>query len=174
MLTLFESQNIIGLVLMLVGIGLIIMEMLMPGFGLPGITGGIAMVMGIVFVAQTLTQALLLLLIITVVLALLFFVLLRSVSKGRLSRSRIVLRDAVEETGGYDAFLKTEDLLGKVGTALSLLRPSGVGEFDNQRLDIVSEGAFVPAGTAIRIVRVQGRQIMVEAILDAPTNRKES
>ena len=113
-------------------------------------------------------------LIITVVLALLFFVLLRSVSKGRLSRAPIVLRDAVEETGGYDAFLKTEDLLGKVGTALSLLRPSGVGEFDNQRLDIVSEGAFVPAGTAIRIVRVQGRQIMVEAILDAPTNRKES
>ena len=67
---------------MLVGIGLIILEMLMPGFGLPGITGGIALIVGILFYASTLSQALLLLLIITVVLALLFFILLRSVSKG--------------------------------------------------------------------------------------------
>lgn len=171
MFTLFASQSIVGLVLMLVGIGLIILEMLMPGFGLPGITGGIALIVGILFYASTLSQALLLLLIITVVLALLFFILLRSVSKGRLSRSPIVLNDAVRETGGYDAFLN-EDLLGKVGTSLSLLRPSGVGVFDNQRLDVVSEGAFIPAGTKIRIVRVQGRQIMVKAVSEA--DRKET
>ncbi len=170
MLALFASQNIVGLVLMLIGIGLIILEMLMPGFGLPGIVGGIALVVGILFYADSLTQALLLLLIITVVMALLFFILLRSVSKGRLSRSPMILRDAIRETGGYDAFLKAEDLVGKLGIALSLLRPSGVGEFDNQRLDVVSEGAFIPAGAKIRIVRVQGRQIMVETVSDVRTD----
>ena len=173
MLVLFQSQMVVGLALMLVGIGLIILEMLMPGFGLAGITGGIALLVGILFYADSLAHALLLLLIVTVVLTLLFFVLLRSVAKGRLSRSPIVLRDAAKDTAGYAAFLNADDLLGKDGTALSMLRPSGLGDFDGQRLDVVSEGAFLPAGTPIRIVRIQGRQIMVQAVHDT-AQRKES
>jgi len=174
MLTLFESQMIMGLILMIVGTGLIVLEMLMPGFGLPGITGGIALIVGILFYAKSLTEALVLLLIVTVVLTALFFVLIRSVSIGRLSRSSIILRDAAQDTAGYSAFLKAEDLLGKIGTAISMLRPSGVGDFNGQRLDVVSEGAFIPAGANIKIVRVQGRQIMVQPLSASDANRKEN
>lgn len=164
MLVLFQAQSIIGLLLLLAGIGLIILEMLMPGFGLPGIAGSVAIIIGILLYAKTLSQALLLLALITAVLVVLFLVALRSVSKGRLSRSPMVLRDAARDTAGYDAFLKPEELLGKCGTALSMLRPSGVGVFDGQRLDVVTEGAFLPSGTAIRIVRIQGRRILVEPV----------
>jgi membrane-bound ClpP family serine protease len=166
---LFQAQSTVGLVLLLVGVGLIIVEMLLPGFGLPGIVGGAGLIVGIILYAKTLEQALLLLLMIIAALALLFFVLLRSVAKGRLSRSPIVLRDAAKDTAGYDAFLDVNSLLGTTGTALSMLRPSGVGEFDGQRLDVVTDGLFLPAGTAIRIVRIEGRRIMVEAAANERT-----
>jgi len=161
---LFQTQSILGLLLLLVGIGLIILEMLMPGFGLPGIAGSAAIIIGILLYAKSLSQALFLLALVAAVLAMLFLVVLRSVSKGRLSRSPIVLRDAARDTAGYDGFLNPQELVGKCGTALSMLRPSGIGVFDGQRLDVVSDGAFLPSGTVIRIVRLEGRKILVQPV----------
>ena len=36
-------------------------------------------------------------------------------------------------------------LVGKVGSTLTALRPAGVAEFDGERFDVVSEGAFIKA-----------------------------
>ena len=54
--------------------------------------------------------------------------------------------------------------VGARGQTLSPLRPSGtiqVGEF---RLDAVSDGAFIPAGATIEIVRIIGNRVTVRHV----------
>ncbi len=53
--------------------------------------------------------------------------------------------------------------VGAVGTAISPLRPSGKGFFDGRVLDVKSPGDFIPRDTAIRVVRLEGNVVIVEA-----------
>jgi membrane-bound serine protease (ClpP class) len=50
------------------------------------------------------------------------------------------------------------------GVALSDLRPSGVADFDGRRIDVVTEGEFIPAGEAIAIVRDDGYRRVVRRV----------
>ncbi|MGE3176984.1 MAG: NfeD family protein, partial [Vicinamibacterales bacterium] len=43
----------------------------------------------------------------------------------------------------------------------SPLRPAGLATFDGERVDVVSDGDFVPAGAGIEVVRVTGNRIVV-------------
>lgn len=52
------------------------------------------------------------------------------------------------------------------GTALSFLRPAGVATFNGVREDVLTEGEFVPAGTPVRVTRVEGARIFVRALSD--------
>ena len=56
-----------------------------------------------------------------------------------------------------------QKLVGREGVSLTPLRPSGNGDFDGEKLDVVSDGAFIPQGARIRIVRVEGLRILVKA-----------
>ena len=57
-------------------------------------------------------------------------------------------------------------LVGRVGVALTDLRPAGIVELEDERLDVVTEGAFLPRGTAVRILAVHGNRIVVERAPD--------
>ena len=52
-------------------------------------------------------------------------------------------------------------LLGHAGIATSYLRPAGVAAIDGQRVDVLTEGEFVAAGTPIVVTRVEGARIFV-------------
>jgi len=54
-------------------------------------------------------------------------------------------------------------LVGRTGTAATVLRPTGAMEIDGQRIDVVTEGEFVEAGTAVRVLYVQGNRVVVAA-----------
>jgi membrane-bound serine protease (ClpP class) len=52
--------------------------------------------------------------------------------------------------------------LGKAGKVVNPLRPAGVVEFaDGERLDVVSEGAYIAGGDEVIVVKVEGRRIVV-------------
>ena len=53
--------------------------------------------------------------------------------------------------------------VGRVGVAATVLRPTGAMAIDGQRLDVVTEGAFVEAGTPVRVLYVQGPRVVVAA-----------
>jgi membrane-bound serine protease (ClpP class) len=42
------------------------------------------------------------------------------------------------------------------------LRPAGTVEFGTERLQAVSEGAFIEAGAVVRVIEVHGNRIVVE------------
>ena len=52
-------------------------------------------------------------------------------------------------------------LLGATGMTITPLLPSGIGRFGDKRLDIVSEGAYIPAETPVTIIEVEGNRLVV-------------
>ena len=149
-------------VCVLLGMILIIVEVFLPGFGLPGIGGIVLVGAGVVMVGMhfgSLT-AVGTLLVIIAVLAVLISWVLRQASRGG-KRSDLFLQERDE------LYTQQEDmkvLVGKAGTTTSVLRPAGIGDFDGVRLNVVTEGGFIEKGQPIEIVRVDGSRIVVKPV----------
>ncbi len=59
--------------------------------------------------------------------------------------------------------------LGHEGVALSPLRPSGIGEVDGRRCDVITRGEWMDAGQRFRVAAVEGTRLIVAPIeSDAP------
>ena len=54
--------------------------------------------------------------------------------------------------------------VGDEGLALSTLRPMGKGEFNNQVMEVTSLGDLVEADSAIKVIKIDKRKIIVEPI----------
>lgn len=54
-------------------------------------------------------------------------------------------------------------LIGQVGRALTPLRPSGSALIGDMRINVVSQGKFVEAGTLLKVIHVEGPRVVVEA-----------
>lgn len=151
-----------AIVCLVLGLGLIIYETFTPGLNLPGILGLMALIAAIVLRAKTVTDGLItfgLVLVILTVLAVFFW---RSLTKGRLSRSAVVLKESIDaqSTDREDA----RALIGREGVCLTALRPAGNADFDGLRMDVVSEGEFLPKGTRVVVDRVEGLRVLVKAV----------
>jgi membrane-bound serine protease (ClpP class) len=55
------------------------------------------------------------------------------------------------------------ELVDATGEAISDLRPSGFARFAGRRVDVVSRGELIPAGTPVRVLRVDGNRVVVRA-----------
>jgi len=60
-----------------------------------------------------------------------------------------------------------EGLRGRIGKAVSVLRPAGVVEFDGRRIDCLSEGALIEPDTWLRCIDVRAGRVVVRPI-EAP------
>lgn len=65
-------------------------------------------------------------------------------------------------------------LKGKTGVAKTLLRPAGYAEIGDQRIDVVSSGMEIPAGTPVRVTDVEGNRVIVEPVPRDDENAGES
>lgn len=55
-------------------------------------------------------------------------------------------------------------LVGKEGVCHTALRPSGTAVFDGQKLDVVSDGRFIPGGTRVKIVELSENRVVVREV----------
>ena len=81
---------------------------------------------------------------------------------------RLVL--SAEQGPDYVTSRDFHALLGKTGIATSYLRPAGVASIDGQRVDVLTEGDFVAAGTAVTVTRVEGARIFVAPATSLPVS----
>jgi membrane-bound serine protease (ClpP class) len=79
----------------------------------------------------------------------------------RLRRSGIMLGEDTGRDVGYLSAAVRGDLVGVRGTALTDLRPAGVGGFGQERVDVVAEEGWLAAGTPIEVVRAEGYRHLV-------------
>lgn len=148
---------------LLLGMGLIIVEVFLPGFGLPGISGIVLICVGTVLASMhfgSLT-AVGILLVIIAVLAVLVSWVLRSAAKGDMNRSELFLHDREQL---HEQASDMQVLVGKAGKTTSVLRPAGIADFDGVRLNVVTEGGFMESGQSVEIIRVEGKRIVVRPI----------
>ena len=160
------AANLPILICFVIGIGLLILEAFMPGFGAPGITGIMLEVVTLVMTwfEHGHVATLIVLLVVLLVLAIAISASLRSITRGRLSKSSLVLNETESNEDGYRSTQDLAVFMGKEGTASTVLRPTGIADFDGVRLNVSSEGEYIPAGTQVRIIKMEGAKILVRAL----------
>ena len=159
----FIMTNLPIIVCFVLGIGLLIMEALMPGFGIAGFSGIALEIVALVLTWQQ-HGTMGMLLIVLSVLAIAISTSLHSLTKGKLSKSSIVNSHTESTDAGYRSAEDMQVFLGREGTATTALRPTGLGEFDGVRLNVVSEGDFIENGTKIRVTQIEGSRIVVKKV----------
>ena len=70
----------------------------------------------------------------------------------------------VEEPVQLPGAAQAARLLGAIGSATTQLRPAGTVAFGDEYVDVVSEGGFIPAGTRVQVVEVEGTRIVVKEV----------
>ena len=88
--------NLAATICLIVGIVLMVVEMFTPGFGLAGGLGIVALLAAVVLRADNFVTGMITLALILLILLLFGVFFFRSFSKGKLSRSSIVLQDAIQ------------------------------------------------------------------------------
>ena len=54
--------------------------------------------------------------------------------------------------------------VGNEGEALSPLRPAGVAMLNGQRVDVVAESSWIPAGARVKVLEIAGNRIVVRQL----------
>jgi membrane-bound serine protease (ClpP class) len=82
--------------------------------------------------------------------------------------SGLLLKGAGHREQGFVTAPARPELVGRLGLALTDLRPSGTAAFGDERLDVVTEGEYVSQGTTIEVTRSDGYRHVVRAARDLP------
>lgn len=170
----FGAHLIVGLagweelILIMAGLVLIAAEVfVIPGFGIAGALGIVALGVGVILSMlgrfPTLTDmgtAFMVVLAAMVLTTGFAYAFLRHLRWSR-RFAGIFLSEATSRELGYVSGDVRPELVGKHGIAATTLRPSGVGIFDDERFDVVSEGPWIEVGSPIEIMRSEGYRLVV-------------
>lgn len=134
-----------------------------PGHGVPGVLGVIALLAAVLlafglpffFIAVETVST-------SIILTVVAFMLLTRVFPENAWMKRLTL--VASQGSDYVTSSDFSALRGASGTAASFLRPAGIALIDGKRVDVLTEGEFIPVGTPIRVTRVEGARIFVEPI----------
>ena len=179
----FGSSFLLGLAgweeILLLGLGMIAIAvevLVLPGFGVAGVLGIVALAAAVVLAMMgsaptsgDMLQAFAVLgasLVITFAVA---FAWLRHLpNSGRFSG--LFLRGGMDRREGYISAPLRDDLIGKEGVAVTDLRPAGTARIGDERVDVVTEGEYVAQGSPVRVLRSEGyRHVVATVARPAPT-----
>ena len=177
----FGSNMIVGLAgledVLIVGAGLVLLGIeafVVPGFGIFGVAGIVAILAGLYMsllgniptmpdftrAAWVLTSSMLLLIGSA-------WALIRTLpSSSRLAESGIFLLAKTTSAIGYESAEVRSDLVGKYGTAITDLRPAGTALIGDERIDVVSESEWISAGTPVKVLSAEGYRHIVRSIAE--------
>ncbi len=149
------------LALFIAGVVLLLLELFIPSFGILGILGIVSLISGVVMAAYDTGHALSSLGVAVLVAGVVVAVFVRFF-KHKGVWNRFILKDQLRTDEGYISHTPKGSLLGKAGTALTPLRPSGTAEIGGERVDVVTLGDWIPAGAPIEVVQIEGIRVVVK------------
>lgn len=165
------------ILMFIVGIGLLILEIfVIPGFGVAGVLGILMIVSGLALslvdnigfsmpdgnylpVAKSFA---------IVVFSILFSIILSfylstKIVKVKIGGHTIGLSDELRSEDGFSASeMKYKELIGKTGTAYTILRPVGKVIIDNEQYDAVATVGYINAKENIIVVGYENMQLIVD------------
>jgi len=151
------------IVLFLVGLLLIILEaFVVPGFGITGIGGMISIFVSLYFLFPTPEIAINIMATTLIATVILTFIIGKYFGSTK-AWSRISLGTSQTSDIGYVASNDKKEIINKTGLTKTPLRPAGIAEIDNNRVDVVSEGGFIDKGEKIIVIDVKGSKVLVKS-----------
>jgi|TARA_B100000745_G_scaffold300575_1_gene255458 membrane-bound serine protease (ClpP class) len=177
----FGSNMIVGLAgledVLIVGAGLVLLGIeafVVPGFGIFGVAGVVAILTGLYMsllgnipTMPDFTRAAWVLTSSTLLLIGSAWALIRTLpSSSRLAESGIFLPAKTTSAIGYESAEVRSDLVGKYGTAITDLRPAGTALIGDERIDVVSESEWISAGTPVKVLSAEGYRHIVRSIAE--------
>ena len=158
----FIITNLPLILCLVSGIALLVVEVFMPGFGLPGISGLALIIAGVVITWNTYgaVAGLAVTLIALALAGISISMSIKSAATGKLSKSALVLNEVTHPVDHED----TEALTGKEGETTTVLNPVGFAEFDGVRLSVITEGSYLQKGARVKVEKVDGAKIIVREI----------
>lgn len=154
-----NTVMVIGIILLIAGFVLVGIEMVVPGFGVPGISGIICLVAGVFLTADTIEEGIFITVVVIVILGILMTIIMGFLSQKKF-RSPIVLDEDLKAGAPINSS-DLDYLLQKEGRATTDLKPAGKGDFEGIELDIFSEGPYIKKGSPIVISRINENRLMV-------------
>ncbi|MBL7046985.1 MAG: nodulation protein NfeD [Candidatus Marinimicrobia bacterium] len=166
-----EMATTTELLFILVGVVLLLIEVLLiPGFGIVGVMGGVSIFAGFFLMlvpehplpadisSASWGFA------IGIIGGIIALVLLGKFLIRTKFWQRIILPISERSSEGYSTSIGLEELVGHEGMAVSDLRPSGWVTVGEKKIFVVSEGEFVTGGEDIKILSVDGNRVVVRKI----------
>lgn len=170
MVLFFGGRMVVGLagwglvLLFIVGLLLLAAEaFVFPGFGISGMLGIVVTFLSIGLTYADKQQAAISIFASLVMTIVIISLALKFLPKTR-AWGRIILTTRLDTESGYVTQPAFTDYVGMDGTAVTPLRPSGIVEVNGARLDVTTEGVFLPIGSIVRIVKVEGNRIIARRV----------
>ena len=142
------------------GLALVVAEVFIPSMGVLGMAAGLSLMtsIGMAFYEDPGTGTLLL--VITAVTVPIILTLgIKLFPRTPLGRKITARGFSFEDGRAVDR--RDEDLAGARGVVEAQLRPAGIARIDGRRVDVVSRGEAIDAGTEVVVVEVSGNRVIV-------------
>ena len=156
-----DTLVVLGILLLVAGFILVGIEMVVPGFGAPGISGIACLVGGIILTSKNIEQGLTITMIVVVILAVMLTMILLVLKR---VRPPFILEEDLKATPEYLNASDLEYLVGKEGIASTDLKPIGKCSIEGVELDVRAESRYVEKGTKVKISRIHENTIMIKEI----------
>lgn len=155
----FILTNLPLIICLMAGVALLVVEVFVPGFGLPGISGIVLIVVGIVLTWNQYGMAagLSVMLIALALAGISVSISIKSAAHGKISRSALILKDETPAAENEELAA----LLGQEGVTTSVLSPVGTVEINGVRLEVISECAYLAKDVPVQVFRIEGNRIIV-------------
>ena len=151
--------------LVIVGIFLMGVEGIIPGFGVFGISGIVCSLLGLFLMADDLKTGLIYVAFFVVCLPFLIPLLVKLLKKSSFSQ-KLIDSSSLRTREGYTAKNNYHDsFIGLYGQSLSPLRPSGSVLLENgQKIDVVTDGSYIEKEERVKVIKAEGTWFVVEKV----------
>jgi membrane-bound serine protease (ClpP class) len=149
--------------LYVMGIVLLLVEALMPGFGIAGISGVVLVVASVVMISSSFFQAVLIM-IGTIAVAVLLIIVLYKLGYGKGFMKAMILNTEQKNEEGYVSAKGYEEYLGMRGTVITPLRSAGTVLINEKRIDAVSEAEYINKDVEVEVIKIEGSRIVVRRV----------
>jgi membrane-bound serine protease (ClpP class) len=75
-----------------------------------------------------------------------------------------LLKNSMNADEGFVSPPQLEQMVGRTGQALTVLRPGGMVLVDRRRFDARAQSEFIEKGMTVRVIGVDGAQLVVDDI----------
>lgn len=148
-----------------IGIVCVALEFFVPG-GILGVIG-VGAIIGSLFLTTNdighMTMSIAIALMVSIIASVVLFRFM-GLEKGFFKN--IILNDSTSTEKGYISSKNRLDLIGLEGRSITPLRPAGTGDFDGERIDIVTEGGFIANDRPVKVIKTEGSRVIVREIIE--------